>query len=165
VVFTDQAPEGGAQGDPINVGRAKSTLHVAVERGEDEHTTRLIAVNDCLCVATFQAAIVHAGVAGIQDGAVYRATVQPGGRETLVQMPRAPSGDDGLKFTWSAALGAPGALHDAPQPIGCRSQSAPPTMSRRPIPAGSPTRLPTAFTRWTSRFRTERPSMRRGKAR
>ena len=115
-VFTDQAPEGGAQGDPINVGRAKSTLHVAVERGEDEHTTRLIAVNDCLCVATFQAAIVHAGVAGIQDGAVYRATVQPGGRETLIQMPRAPSGDDGLKFTWSAALGAPGALHDAPQP-------------------------------------------------
>lgn len=115
-VFTDQAPAAGAASDAISVARPQSTLRIAVDRLDDEQSTRLVAINDCLCIATFEVAIEHSGVEEIPDGAQYHAILQPNTRDTVVRMPRADYGEGGLKFIWKAALGTPGAVHAPPRP-------------------------------------------------
>jgi murein DD-endopeptidase MepM/ murein hydrolase activator NlpD len=115
-VFTDQAPQPGAASDAISLSRPRDTLRIAVERVDDEQSTRLIATNDCLCVVTFAASIVRAGGADGADGTAYTATLQPRSSQTLVQLPRAGYGEGGLKYVWRAALGQPGAVHSPPRP-------------------------------------------------
>jgi murein DD-endopeptidase MepM/ murein hydrolase activator NlpD len=115
-VFTDQASPAAASGDSFSVGHENSTLHMSVDRIDDAESTQLIAVNDCLCVVTVQAKIVQSGVAAIADGTVYRATLQPGTRQTLVRVPRSGTEKPGLRYVWNLALGSPQAVHTPPSP-------------------------------------------------
>jgi murein DD-endopeptidase MepM/ murein hydrolase activator NlpD len=115
-VFTDQVSESAVPIGSIGMGRDKSALHVAVEREDDERATRLVAVNDCLCVATFQVTIVQSVLHGIEDGVEYRATLQPRSRQTLAQAARTDAAAEPVKFTWKAALGTPEAVHNPPHP-------------------------------------------------
>jgi hypothetical protein len=69
-VFTDQAPASAAPSDTFSlVHGGDSTLHIAIDRNDEAESTRLVAVNDCLCVVTFQVSIIESGLAGIPDGA------------------------------------------------------------------------------------------------
>ncbi len=115
-VYTDQAPPLSAQADTFHLVRENAALHVAVDREDDAQSTQLIAVNDCLCVVTFSVTVVQSGFPAIANGASYRATLDAGTRRTLVQAQRSGSGDAGLKYRWSAALGSPDAVHDPPSP-------------------------------------------------
>jgi murein DD-endopeptidase MepM/ murein hydrolase activator NlpD len=72
---------------------------------------QLIAVNDCLCVATFQVSIVHSGFDTIADGSRYQATLQPGTRQTVLRATRPVGEDPALRIAWKAALGSPDAVH------------------------------------------------------
>jgi murein DD-endopeptidase MepM/ murein hydrolase activator NlpD len=115
-VFTDQAPASGAPGDSFSLGPKDGTLHLAVDRNDAAESTQLIAINDCLCVVTFQVSIIESGVAAIPDGADYRATLEPGTRQILVRGTRTGTAKAVLRYVWSVALGSPDALHNPPRP-------------------------------------------------
>jgi murein DD-endopeptidase MepM/ murein hydrolase activator NlpD len=116
-VFTDQAPASGASADSFSIGgHENSTLHLSIDRQDDAESTQLIAVNDCLCVATFALTIVHSDLPTIPDAAEYRATLQPGTRQILAQAARSGSAKPDLRYTWKAALGSPQAAHNPPRP-------------------------------------------------
>jgi murein DD-endopeptidase MepM/ murein hydrolase activator NlpD len=116
-VFTDQAGRAAAPaGDAINLPREPEALHLAVERVEAGDATQLVAVNDCLCVVTVRVSIERSDLADIPRGANYQATLEPGARQTVVQARHTGNGRAGLQFTWTAALGTPGAVHSPPRP-------------------------------------------------
>jgi murein DD-endopeptidase MepM/ murein hydrolase activator NlpD len=115
-VYTDQGPPAstpaaGVQVDTFSLAHEKTDLHLAVNREDDAQSTRLIAVNDCLCVVTFTVLIYHSGYPGISDGTAYRATLDAGARQTIIQAMRADSGNQTMKYGWQAALGSPDAVH------------------------------------------------------
>jgi murein DD-endopeptidase MepM/ murein hydrolase activator NlpD len=114
-VFTDQA-NAAQSGDAFSLGHDNDSLHVAVDRNDDAQSTQLVAVNDCLCVATLQVSIVHSGFAGIPDGSHYQATLAPGARQTLVQGTRTAGETPDLHYVWKAALGSPDAVHSPAMP-------------------------------------------------
>jgi murein DD-endopeptidase MepM/ murein hydrolase activator NlpD len=115
-VFTDQAPASVAPGDSFSLGHEKSALHISVDRVDDAQSTKLIALNDCLCVVTFQVSIAHSGFSTIPTGTVYRIALEPGGRRILAQAGRTGSGDTTLQYVWKTALGSPDAVHDPGRP-------------------------------------------------
>ena len=116
-VFTDRAASSdSAHGNTHTLPRAPETLHVAVERSEVGAATRLIAVNECLCVVTVRVAITQSDLADIPRGARYPATLEPGARQVIVEAPHENSARPELQFTWSAALGSPEAAHNPPRP-------------------------------------------------
>jgi murein DD-endopeptidase MepM/ murein hydrolase activator NlpD len=115
-VFTDQAPASAGSGDSFNIRHENSTLHISVDRVDDAESTQLIAINDCLCVITIQASIIHSGFAAIADGTAYRATLEPGTRQTLVRVPRSETEKPELRYAWGVALGSPQAVHSPPSP-------------------------------------------------
>jgi murein DD-endopeptidase MepM/ murein hydrolase activator NlpD len=115
-VFTDQARDSAEAVKSFSRGRESSTLHIAVDRNDDAESTQLIAVNDCLCIVTFQVAITHSGFAAIPDGADYRATLEPGSRQTLVRATRSGMEKADLQYVWRAGLGSPEAVHNPPRP-------------------------------------------------
>jgi murein DD-endopeptidase MepM/ murein hydrolase activator NlpD len=115
-VFTDQAPASGAANDSFSLGPKESSLHLAVDRNDEGESTQLIAINDCLCVVTFQVAIIESGVAAIPGGAKYHATLEPGTRQTVVQGTRTGAAKAALRYVWMAALGSPDAVHSPPRP-------------------------------------------------
>jgi murein DD-endopeptidase MepM/ murein hydrolase activator NlpD len=110
-VFTDQASPSAESGESFSLGHADNTLHVSVDREDDAQSMQLIAVNDCLCVATFQVSIVHSGFDTIADGSRYQATLQPGTRQTVLRATRPVGEDPALRIAWKAALGSPDAVH------------------------------------------------------
>ena len=115
-VYTDQAPTSAAQVDTFHLVHENAALHIAVDREDDAQSTRLIAVNDCLCVVTFSVTVTQSGYPAIAEGASYRATLGVGTRRTLVQAQRSGSGDAGLKYRWNAVLGSPDAVHNPTSP-------------------------------------------------
>ena len=68
-VFTDRAAKAAAPADTFSLGHEGGALHLAVERTDTAESTELTAINDCLCVVTFQVAIVQSDFATIPSGA------------------------------------------------------------------------------------------------
>jgi murein DD-endopeptidase MepM/ murein hydrolase activator NlpD len=114
-VFTDQAPVADARSESFNVEHGNDALHLSVDRHDDGGSMQLIAVNDCLCIVTFQVLIRQSGITAIPTGADYRATLEPGTRHIMVQADTGSS-KPGLGFLWRAALGAPDAVHKPSRP-------------------------------------------------
>jgi murein DD-endopeptidase MepM/ murein hydrolase activator NlpD len=115
-VFSDQAAVSAAPGgDAITLAREHEGLHISVGRDDTPEATRLIAHNNCVCVVTLRVSIVRSDFAAMPVGAIYGATLEPGGEQTLAQAPRMPDGGR-LNFNWSGALGAPDATHNPARP-------------------------------------------------
>jgi murein DD-endopeptidase MepM/ murein hydrolase activator NlpD len=116
-VFTDRGTgPAGAQGDAFTLPRTPEALHVAVERSDAGGTTRLTAVNDCLCVVTMRIAITQSELAGVPRGTNYPATLEPGARQLIFEAPHGGSARPELQYVWSVALGSPEASHNPPHP-------------------------------------------------
>ncbi len=115
-VFTDQASPAADSSESFNLGHENNALHLSVDRTEDAQSTQLIAVNDCLCVATFQVSVVHSGIASIAAGSTYHATLAPGTRQALVEAPRTGAGNAELRYAWKVALGPPDSVHNPAVP-------------------------------------------------
>jgi hypothetical protein len=120
-VYTDQAPPSGTADAGVQVGtfgiaHEKTDLHLAVDREDDGQSTRLIAVNDCLCSVTFKVLIVHSIFADVADGTAYRATLDAGARQIILQANRRDSSNEAMKYGWQAVLGSPDAVHRPPAP-------------------------------------------------
>jgi murein DD-endopeptidase MepM/ murein hydrolase activator NlpD len=114
-VFTDRGSSPDAT-RALTLTRAPETLHVAVERSEVGATTRVTAVNECLCVVTVRVAITQSDFADIPRGTRYPATLEPGARQVIVEARHDEQARPELEFTWSAALGSPQAEHKPPRP-------------------------------------------------
>ncbi len=118
-VYTDQPPASGTPTTPVDtfgITHQKTDLHLAVSREDDTQSTRLIAVNDCLCAVTFNVLIIHSVFPNVPDGSGYRATLDAGARQTIMQAMRRDSGNEALKYDWQAVLGSPDAVHRPPLP-------------------------------------------------
>lgn len=115
-VFTDRAANASTPGDTFSLGHENGALHLAVERSDTAESTQLTAINDCLCVVTFQVAIVQSDFTTIPQGARYAATVAPGTRQSLVRVAPTGTGKAVLRFVWKAALGSPAAVHNPSRP-------------------------------------------------
>jgi murein DD-endopeptidase MepM/ murein hydrolase activator NlpD len=115
-VFTDRAPASATPVDSFSLGHETSALHLSVDRSNDAESVQLIAVNDCLCVVTFEVSIVQSGFAALPEGAGFRATLAPGTRQMLVRATHRDSAHTALRYVWRAALGSPDAEHHPPRP-------------------------------------------------
>jgi len=116
-VFSDRAAGSSPPAQQtVNLTHAAQPPHVAVERADSADFMRLVASNNCLCVATVRVTIEESDFATVPRGAAYRVTLQPGERHTVAQAPRSASGAWRLQFTVLAALGAPTATHAPPRP-------------------------------------------------
>ena len=115
-VYTDKAPPTAAHDDSIKLGRPEELLNVTVERIDSGTATRLTAINDCLCVATFVARVLHSDDPNIHDSTLYQRTLQPHTREVLVSIENAGQSNKSLDYRWTFALGSPQAQHHPPRP-------------------------------------------------
>jgi murein DD-endopeptidase MepM/ murein hydrolase activator NlpD len=116
-VYTDKAPAAtAAHDDSINLGRQNESLHLDIERSDQGTTTTLTAVNDCICIASFTARIVHSKDPTITDGAMFRKVLQPRTRELLVSIDNAGQDAANLEYQWLIALGPPDAQHKPSRP-------------------------------------------------
>jgi murein DD-endopeptidase MepM/ murein hydrolase activator NlpD len=136
-VFTDRAANAAAPGDTFTLGHETGALHIAVERSDTAESTQLMAINDCLCIVTFQVAIVESDLADIPNGARYAATVAAGTRQSLARATPAGTGKAVLRYAWKAALGSPAAVHNPGRPY--RAPFA--IGSTYPISQAYPTRI------------------------
>jgi murein DD-endopeptidase MepM/ murein hydrolase activator NlpD len=114
-VFSDRAPPRNPDSTAFTLEKDSGGLHLAVDRDDRGAATLLVAVNDCLCVVTFELAVVDSHVATIPSGSHYTATLEPGTRQTLLQAPLS-GGKLDLQYMWKAALGAPDAVHSPSRP-------------------------------------------------
>jgi murein DD-endopeptidase MepM/ murein hydrolase activator NlpD len=115
-VFTDRAANAAAPGDAFSLGHEIGALHLAVERSDTAESIELTAINDCLCVVTFQIVIIRSDLAVIRNGARFAATVAPGARQILVHSAPTGTGKAVLQFAWKAVLGSPEAVHHPSRP-------------------------------------------------
>lgn len=115
-VFSDQPAPAGVSGESLRLNHDVSTLKIAIERVDSADSTQLVAVNDCLCIATFQVSIVESGLTQIPAGAVFREILTPGSRKPLVAAANDGALQAPLKYTARVALGAPDAVHNPPGP-------------------------------------------------
>jgi murein DD-endopeptidase MepM/ murein hydrolase activator NlpD len=115
-VFSDQPAPPGVSGETVHLNRETSILKIAIERVEAPASTQLLAVNDCLCVATFEVSILESGLSDIPVGADYREIVPPGTRKFLLTAANGAGAGVPLKYTARVALGAPDAVHTPPGP-------------------------------------------------
>ena len=115
-VFSDQPAPPGVSGESLHLNHETSTLKIAIERVDSSDSTQLIAVNDCLCVASFQVSIVESGLSEIPAGTAYREILEPGTRKSLLTAANDGVGKAPLKYTAVVALGAPDAVHSPPGP-------------------------------------------------
>jgi murein DD-endopeptidase MepM/ murein hydrolase activator NlpD len=115
-VYTDKAPAATAQDDSINLGHQSESLHVDIERRDRDTTTTLTAINDCICVASFTARIVHSQDPTIKDGAEFRKVLQPRTQELLISIENAGRADQDLQYQSRITLGSPNAQHKPPRP-------------------------------------------------
>lgn len=114
-VFTDRAPSAEPGSNSFNLEKESAGLHLSVDRNDRGGATLLVAVNDCLCVATFELSVKDSGVGSIPSGSVYHAILEPGTRQTLLQAPLS-GGKLNLQYGWRAAIGAPDAVHTPSRP-------------------------------------------------
>ena len=115
-IYTDKAPATAAHDDSIKLGHQEESLKVTVERTDSGTTTRLTAINDCLCVATFVARVLHSDDPSIDTTTLYKKTLQPRTREMLVSIENAGQANKNLDYRWVIALGSPQAQHHPPRP-------------------------------------------------
>jgi murein DD-endopeptidase MepM/ murein hydrolase activator NlpD len=115
-VFTDQPRPSGQPTESFSFDHEGRSLHISVDRNDDADFTRLIAINGCVCVVTFQVSILQSGVTGISEGAAYKANVEPGLRQALVQVKRTAGDKSDLRYAWKAILGSPEAVHNPARP-------------------------------------------------
>jgi murein DD-endopeptidase MepM/ murein hydrolase activator NlpD len=115
-VFTDRADTKTAPGNPVALEHEHAALHLAVDRNDNGESTQLIAVNDCLCTVTFKVSIVQSDFAAIAIGSGYEVTLAPETRQSLVRVASEGTAKPVLRYTWTAALGSPGAVHNPPHP-------------------------------------------------
>jgi murein DD-endopeptidase MepM/ murein hydrolase activator NlpD len=115
-VFTDTAPASAASGNSFALGHQNDSLHLALDRNDSGNSTELIAVNDCLCVVTFQAAIVQSDDLTIPAGTEYIETLPSRSRKTLARIAHAGHDKAAFRYVWRAALGSPQARHSPPGP-------------------------------------------------
>jgi murein DD-endopeptidase MepM/ murein hydrolase activator NlpD len=114
-VFTDQAPDASQRSDSFQVDHAgSSTLRISVERLDDAASTRIVAVNACLCVVTFKITIIHSDFADIAEGAEYSARLEARTNQVLVQGTHPAADKPDLRYSVKVGLGAPEAVHRAP---------------------------------------------------
>jgi murein DD-endopeptidase MepM/ murein hydrolase activator NlpD len=114
-VFTDRAPIASPDTNSFTLEKEGAGLHLAVDRDDRGDATLLVAVNDCLCIATFELAISKSAIPQIPDGSHYTATLDPGTRQTLLKAPLS-DGKLNLHYDWRAAIGAPDAIHTPARP-------------------------------------------------
>jgi len=115
-VFTDEAPASAGSGESFSLAHDNSTLKISVIRSDDAESTQLIAINDCLCVVTFQISIAQPGSGATPGSAGYRATLEPRTRRTLVRVARTDAQRSDLRYAWKVALGSPDAVHNPERP-------------------------------------------------
>ena len=115
-IYTDKAPASAAHDDSIKLGHQEESLNVTVERTDSGTTTRLTAINDCLCVATFVARVLHSDDPKIDTTTLYKKTLQPRTREVLVSIENAGQSNKDLDYRWLFALGSPQAQHHPLRP-------------------------------------------------
>jgi murein DD-endopeptidase MepM/ murein hydrolase activator NlpD len=115
-VYTDRAGPSTEPEDSFSLGHESDTLHLAIDRNDEALSTQLIAVNECLCAATFEVSIIRSGIAAIPDGSHYHATLAPGARQSLVRVARTAADTAVLHYSWKAALGSPDAVHSPATP-------------------------------------------------
>jgi murein DD-endopeptidase MepM/ murein hydrolase activator NlpD len=116
-VFTDQAPDADTSSQSFVVGHERGALHISVDRIDAGGWTQLIAVNDCLCVATYHVSVVQSDFPAILPGADFKATLEPRTRIVLVRASsNGSAGDKGLRYNVGIGLGSPQATHDPQRP-------------------------------------------------
>jgi hypothetical protein len=133
-IFTDKAPPSAAHDDSISLGHQKESLHITIARTDSGTTTRLTAINDCLCVATFTARVIHSddpngtrgdhlplftgerGDRAPPNVTLYQMTLQPQTQALLASIENAGQGYSDKNYQWMIALGSPQAQHRPPRP-------------------------------------------------
>lgn len=115
-IFTDKAPPSTAHDDSISLGHLAEALNITIARTDSGTTTRLTAINDCLCIATYEMRILHSDDPKVPDGSLYRAILQPQTREVMVSIGNAGGKNKKLEYPWSIVLGSPQAQHRPPRP-------------------------------------------------
>ena len=116
-VYTDKAPPSVAtRDDSISLAHPEESLHITVERHDEGSTTTLTAVNNCLCIAGFQAKVMHSDDPDISDGAEFGQILQPQTRALLVTIQHAGAAAKNLQYGWRISLGSPQAQHRPPRP-------------------------------------------------
>jgi murein DD-endopeptidase MepM/ murein hydrolase activator NlpD len=115
-IFTDKAPPSAAHDDSISLGHQNESLNITVARTNSGTTTRLTAINDCLCVATYEARILHSNDPNVPNGSLYRTILQPHTQELMVSIENAGAATKDLKYQWAIVLGSPQAQHRPPRP-------------------------------------------------
>lgn len=115
-VYSDRSLGSPAAADSISVAHEPEALHISIERADMDEVTRLVGTNSCRCIVTVRVTIVQSDFADAPKGANYESTLGPGGRQTLLEVPRRVDAKGELQFTWKAALGSPQAVHAPPHP-------------------------------------------------
>jgi murein DD-endopeptidase MepM/ murein hydrolase activator NlpD len=115
-IYTDKAPPTAAHDDSIKLGHQDESLKTTVERTDSGTTTRLTAINDCLCVVTFTARVLHSDDPKIDTSTLYTKILQPGTREVLVTIENAGASNKNLEYRWIFALGSPTSQHHPNRP-------------------------------------------------
>jgi murein DD-endopeptidase MepM/ murein hydrolase activator NlpD len=115
-VFTDRATTSAPAAGSFNLKHDETALHIAVERKDSAASTQLVAINDCLCVVSFQLAVLRPGEPAVRIGPVYEATLEPGTSRTLADLPLNRTDQNTLRYEWRAALGSPQAVHNPSRP-------------------------------------------------
>jgi murein DD-endopeptidase MepM/ murein hydrolase activator NlpD len=115
-VFTDRATSAAGADHSFALEHQNDTLRITVDRKDSGDSTQLIAVNDCLCAATFQAKILHSDDPAIPDGTEYKATLTPRTQQTLIHIQHAGGPKTEFRYVWRFALGPPEATHNPPGP-------------------------------------------------
>jgi murein DD-endopeptidase MepM/ murein hydrolase activator NlpD len=114
-VFSDRAPDVAPTSSEFNLDKDGGAMHISVDRDDRGAATLLVAVNDCICIATFELVVDDSQIPTIPTGSRYNATLDPSTRQTLLQAPLA-NGKLNLKYTWKAAIGSPDAVHSPARP-------------------------------------------------
>lgn len=115
-IFTDKAPPSAPHDNSISLGHQNESLHITIARTDSGTTTRLTAINDCLCVATFTARVIHSDDPNIADGALYQKILQPQTQTLLASIENAGQGYSDKNYQWMIVLGSPQARHQPPRP-------------------------------------------------
>ena len=116
-VYTDKAsPSVATRDDSISLAHPEESLHITIERHDEGTTTTLTAINNCLCIAGFQAKVVHSDDPDITDGAEFGKILQPQTSELLVTIQHAGTAAKTLQYQWRISLGSPRAQHRPPRP-------------------------------------------------
>ena len=115
-IFTDKAPPSAEHDDSISLGHQSESLNITIARTNSGTTTRLTAINDCLCVATYEARILHSDDPNVPNGSLYRTILQPRSQELMVSIENAGASAKELKYQWEIVLGSPQAQHRPPRP-------------------------------------------------